>query len=121
MDTTVRINIKDIRLRAIIGTDPAEREDPQELIVNVSMELADSRAVASDSLDDAVDYRALQQRIARRVEASSFHLLEALAGAVLGLAMEDPRVRSALVEIDKPGALPATDSVSVTCRAQREG
>lgn len=110
----MKVRIKNLRLRTIIGLYDWEREQKQDLVINVEFEFDGRTAGASDSLADAVDYKQLCKRIIAEVEASSFFLLEALAARLLALVLEDRRVLSATVEVDKPGALRFADSVSVT-------
>ena len=47
------------------------------------------------------------------VESSGYHLVEALAGAIAALCLEDQRVRSAVVRVEKPGALRFAKTVGV--------
>jgi D-erythro-7,8-dihydroneopterin triphosphate epimerase len=116
----MRIHIKNLRLRTIVGVDAPERERPQDVIVNVTMDFDGSKAAISDDIGDTVDYEAAKRRIAAEVESADFHLLERLAHRILEVVMEDPRVRRATVEVDKPHALRFTDSVSVSCSTDRE-
>lgn len=113
------VKIKNLRLRAIIGINEWERVSPQDVTLSIELEYDASKAAASDSIADAVDYHALKQRILADVEQSKFLLLEKLADHVLGIVMSDARVARAVVEIDKPHALRFTDSVSVTATATR--
>ncbi len=117
---TMRIKIKNLRLRTIIGVCRWERRCPQDIIVNVTMEFDGAQAVQSDDIKDTVDYATTKRRIIEEVENASFNLLEKLAGRILELVMEDPKVQSATVEIDKPNALRFADSVSVRCSAERK-
>ena len=114
------IHITNLRLRAIVGTEDHERENKQDVVVNVKLEFDGAGAARSDDLAQTVNYKALAERIGRTVEGSSCHLLEKLADKCLEIVMSDERVSSAEVRIDKPGALPAADSVSVTCSARRQ-
>jgi FolB domain-containing protein len=113
------IRIKGLRLRTIIGVRDWERRRKQDVVLNVSVTFDGARAAETDRLRDTLDYCALRDRIVAAVEASRFRLIEALAGRVLALAMEDPRVSAAEVEVEKPGALRFADAVSVTCSAER--
>ena len=115
----MRIHIKNLRLRTIIGVNAWERENPQDVIVNVTMEFDGSKAVLSDDIKDTVDYMGAKLRIMEEVETSRFQLLEKLAHRILELVMEDPTVQRATVEVDKPHALRFTDSVSVSCSEER--
>ena len=116
----MRIHIKNLRLRTIVGVDAPERERLQDVIVNVTMDFDGSKAALSDDIGDTVDYEAAKRRITAEVEGADFHLLEKLAHRILNVVMEDPKVRRATVEVDKPQALRFTDSVSVSCSADRE-
>ncbi|GMR05074.1 MAG: dihydroneopterin triphosphate 2'-epimerase [Thermodesulfobacteriota bacterium] len=113
------IRIKRLRLRTIIGCNDWEREKKQDVVINVSMETDDESAVKSDDLKDSIDYRETAKRIITEVEKSEFFLLEKLAGFILDMVMENPRVRSATVEVDKPHALRFSESVSLELSAKR--
>ncbi len=113
------IKIKGLRLRTIIGCNDWEREKKQDIVINVSMETDDERAVKSDDLKDSIDYRDTAKRIIAEVEKSEFFLLEKLAGFILDMVMENPRVSSATVEVDKPHALRFSESVSLELSAKR--
>lgn len=112
---SMKIRIKNLRLKTILGVNARERESPQEVAVHVELEFDGERAAATDDIDETVDYGTLTERIVREVEASRYHLLEALAGHILKIVLEDERVIRASVEVDKPQALSQADSVSVFC------
>jgi len=113
------IQIKNLRLRTLIGIQDWEREKKQDVIVNVRIEFDGAPAASSDDIRASVDYKTLTKRIIDEVESSQFFLLERLSSHLVALIMEDPRVQSATVEVDKPGALRFAESVSVTASAER--
>jgi FolB domain-containing protein len=101
-----RVLIQDLRLSCIVGVRERERAAPQEVVLDLVL-YADLRAAgASDRLEDTVDYSALTRRVEQLVERSSFGLLEALAGSVARLCLEDPKVQAVTVRVEKPAALP---------------
>ncbi len=107
------IRIKDLRLRTIIGINDWEREHEQDIVINAGI-IFDGRAAAeSDEIADTVDYKSITKAMIAHVEGSSWNLLEKLATRLLEIALADPKVESAWVEVDKPEALRFTDSVSV--------
>ena len=108
------IKIKDLKLRTILGIENWERENKQDIIINITFEFDGSKAAESDDLNDTVDYKKMKQKIIKFVEGSSFFLVEKLAGEVLNICLNAPLVESAVVEIDKPHALRFAESVSVT-------
>ena len=113
------IKITDLSLRTIIGGNDWERNTRQDVIINVTFDYDASRAVDSDAMEDAVDYKRLKRRIIEEVEKSRFHLLEKLTSRVLEIVMEDTRVLSAKVRIDKPAALRFAKTVSVEMADRR--
>jgi len=113
------IKIKNLKLKAIIGVEEHERNIRQDIIINVQLEFDAQKAVESDNLFDTIDYKALKQNIISLVEASSFFLVEKLAGEILKICLDNSLVTSATVEIDKPTALQFVDSVSVTLSGEK--
>lgn len=107
------IRVKNLRLRTIIGVNPWEKTEPQAIIVNVEIEFDGSRAAVSDNLEDTIDYRQISRKIIEHVETTRYELIEALAGHLLEVAMEDTRVTRARIEVDKPNAIRSADSTSV--------
>ncbi|HEX9019797.1 MAG TPA: dihydroneopterin aldolase [Nitrospirota bacterium] len=117
-----RILISDLLIRCIIGVRDEERRDKQDVLINLSLGVDLQKAGRSDRIDDSVDYRALNKRIARMAEDSHFYLVEALAEAVAALCLENPLVREARVRIEKPGALRFARSVGVEItRTRKQG
>ena len=116
----MKIKIKNLRLRAIIGLYEWEREKKQDVVINIEIEFEGKRAVETESIEDSVDYKTITKRVIQEVEASQFLLLEKLAHHILQIVMDVPSVQKASVEVDKPHALRFADSVSITCSAERE-
>ncbi|MBN1780251.1 dihydroneopterin aldolase [bacterium] len=116
----MKIKIKNLRLRTIVGIYAWERKETQDVIINITIEFDGSGAAQTDNVRNTVDYKALKKRIVSEVESSRFKLLEKLADHVLRIILEDKKVLSARVEVDKPHALRFADSVSVTCTGSRQ-
>lgn len=114
-----RILITDLRARCIIGLFDEERREKQDVLVNLSLSADLSRAARSDRVEDTVDYRALKKRILAMTEASEFRLIEALAGAIADLCLEEPPVAAVQVRVDKPSALRFARSVGVEISRDR--
>lgn len=107
-----RIYIRDLGLRCIIGIYEDERREKQDIVLNLVLEGDFSAAAASDSIEDAVDYKALKKRVIRFVESSSFNLIETLGTRIADLCLEHPKIQRATVTVDKPGALRFARSVA---------
>jgi dihydroneopterin aldolase/D-erythro-7,8-dihydroneopterin triphosphate epimerase len=114
-----RILIRDLALRCIIGIYPEERRAKQDVIVNLAIESDFRRAARTDSIGDAVDYKALKKGVIDLVESSSFGLVETLASRIADLCLGMPRVKRVTVTVDKPGALRFARSVAVEVTRSR--
>ena len=114
------IRIKNLRLRTIIGINDWERNETQDVILNVEIVFDGTRVVETGRIEDTVNYKEIKKRIIDQVEKPHFYLLDKLAHHVLHIIMEDEKVIRAAVEIDKPQALRFADSVSISCSAERK-
>lgn len=108
-----RIHIRDLSVHCIIGINPEERVEKQEVTMNLTLHADLSDAARTDSIGDTVDYKSVKEEIRNAVEASDFFLLERLAEHVAEIALRPPQVRRVDVCVDKPGALRYARSVAV--------
>jgi dihydroneopterin aldolase/2-amino-4-hydroxy-6-hydroxymethyldihydropteridine diphosphokinase len=114
-----QIQIKDLLLRTIIGINQEERRARQDVLINIVLYVDTRAAGASDAIDDAVNYRTITKRVIKLVEESRFYLVERLAAEIAAICLEDPRVESASVRVEKPGALRFARSVGVEIHRTR--
>jgi dihydroneopterin aldolase/D-erythro-7,8-dihydroneopterin triphosphate epimerase len=84
------IEIHDLLLRTIIGINPDERVNRQDVIINVRLETDVRAAAKSDRIEDAVNYRDISKDVIDLVEGSKFQLVERLADAIARLCLRDP-------------------------------
>jgi dihydroneopterin aldolase/D-erythro-7,8-dihydroneopterin triphosphate epimerase len=116
-----KILIRDLHLRTIIGINPEERRNRQDVLINVTL-FADTRSAgASDDIADAVNYRTITKEIIERVENSAFYLIEKLCAEIVQICLDDPRVERAKVRVEKPGALRFARSVGIEIERARSG
>ena len=112
--------IEGIRFRCVIGVNEHERLSRQEIVADLHVEVDFERAAASDSIRDAVDYRALTRKLIAVGEESRFQLVETLATHLVRVILADfPEVREARVTVEKPGALNAARSVRASAASRR--
>ncbi len=114
-----RIHIRDLALRCVIGINPEERREKQDVILNITMEADLRRAARSDRIADTVDYKQVKTAIRALVESSTFNLVETLAERVAEVCLRPPGVRAVTVTLDKPGALRFARSVAVEITRRR--
>ncbi len=78
-----------------------EREAAQPFEVDVEISLDLAPAAESDDLANTVDYGAVVQAVVSAVEAKSFGLIEALAGAIAADLLDQTRAEEVTVEVRK--------------------
>ncbi len=108
-----KIFIRDLLVNCIIGTNPDERVNKQDVVLNIVVETDLSVAGASDNLEDALDYFVLKNKIVHHLVHSKYFLLEKMANFVAGICLDEEMVTAVDITIDKPGALENTKSVAV--------
>jgi dihydroneopterin aldolase len=113
------IFLRDLRVETVIGIWDWERKIRQ--IVSIDLELAADirQAAASDSIDDALNYKAVAKRVQEFVGASNFHLVETLAEKIATLILDEFPVPSVQVRVNKPGAIRGARDVGVLIRRSR--
>ncbi len=115
-----RILISDLAARCIIGVNEEERREKQDVLINLALEADLSEACRSDRFEDTIDYRSLKKRIVNLVEGSRYYLVEALAEAVAGICLSDPKVVEARVRVEKPSALRFARTVGIEITRSRK-
>ena len=113
------IRIKNLRLRTIIGIQKWERDEKQDVIINIEFDYNSLRAVKSDKITDAIEYKALTKTIITRVESSNFYLIEKLTKTILDIVLKQKGAKRAVVRVDKPFALRFADSVSCELSSEK--
>jgi dihydroneopterin aldolase/D-erythro-7,8-dihydroneopterin triphosphate epimerase len=114
-----QIHIKDLVVRGIIGINPDERVNRQEVLVNVTMWADTSTAATSDSIDDAVNYKTITKKIIAHIEDGEPMLVERLVQEIADICLENERVDKVEVTLEKPGALRFARSVGITIARSR--
>ena len=107
------IYIKDLRVKTIIGIFDWERKVKQEVSIDMEFPFDCKKAAASDSIDDALDYKVITKAVIKFVEESSFQLQESLAEGIAALIKDNYKVESLRLRISKPGALRGAKDVGL--------
>ena len=100
------VGIEDLKVVCFVGVYPHEKLTKQDLLIDLRIETDFSKSVASDSLQDAVDYdkiSSLCQSIAGR---QHYHLIETLADAILSEIVNSFSVMQVWIKIKKLQGLP---------------
>jgi dihydroneopterin aldolase len=120
---TDRVVLTGLRVHGRHGVQPAEREQGQDFVVDLTAWLDLGTASESDQLTDTLDYGELARRAAEIVGGPPCDLIETVAGRIADDVMADERVHAVEVTIHKPRAPIPLDfaDVAVVVRRSRRG
>lgn len=116
-----QIVIEGLLVRGIVGINPEERENLQDIVIDLTLWVDTRAAAESDDIADAVNYRSVTKKVIAHVEDGAPMLVERLAAEIAELCLRfDERVEEVAVEVRKPGALRFAASVGVVIHRTRE-
>lgn len=108
------IHIKNLHASTVLGVYEREKHKKRPVILNIALEITDTKAGDSDDFRDAVDYDRLEKAVVARLEDGVYGLIEKLVTDIgTFILSHDTRIAKVRIEADKPGALQHADSVSV--------
>ena len=105
--------IQGLRIDALIGVYPHEREAPRPLVFDIELHGNNRIAASSDTLADATDYHAVSMRLAEFVGQSRFNLVETLAEQCAELVLREFGASGVRIRLTKPAAFDGADAVGV--------
>ena len=108
-----KVFIKDLLVCGIIGVYDWERKQPQDILINITIEADLQRAGQTDDIQECVDYDALATKVLTHVENIQRLTVEALANDIAIICLEEPKTQSVHVRVEKPDAVQFANSVGV--------
>ena len=115
-----RIFLTALSAETIIGIYDWEREVRQRVEVDLEMWVDLNAAVASDSIDDTLNYKLVAKRVLGFVQESRYRLVEALAGAIARILLAEFPIARVRVTLHKPGAVRDSRDVGVIIERSRD-
>ncbi len=115
-----KVIIKDLLVRGIIGINDWEREQPQDILINIVVFTDTHRAAQTDDIADCVNYRTLAKSAAQHAETAKRLTVEALANDISKICLQEPGVERVIVRVEKPGAVRFAGSVGVEVERSRD-
>lgn len=100
-----KVILSGARVMARIGVTERERAAPQELVIDVELEVDTREAARADDLRYSVDYAAVWRRLAEAAQQQPYALVETLAERVAAAVLGEFPVEAVRVLVRKPGAL----------------
>ncbi len=103
----------ELKIDTVIGIWEWERKIRQTVVIDLEMSADIRKAAASDSIDDALNYKLVAKRLQEFVADSEFQLVETLAEQVAAIVMDEFSVSWVRVKLNKPGAIRGARDVGV--------
>mgnify|MGYP001819195049 FL=1 len=107
------VYISDLRIETVIGIYDWEREIRQIISIDLEMAADNRRAAATESIEDALNYKAVAKRLIQFVEDSEFQLVETLAERIAEIVIDEFDVDWLRLKLGKPGAVTGSREVGV--------
>jgi dihydroneopterin aldolase len=120
---SVTIEITGLSLYTHHGNTAAEREVGQRLVIDLRLDVGETDATVTDSIEDTVDYAQVCQLVALVAQQRSHRTLERLCSSIAERLLADYDLEGVWVKAAKPEppiALPV-DEVSVEVWREAEG
>jgi dihydroneopterin aldolase len=108
-----KIKLSELTVDTIIGIWEWEKRNPQKVVFDIEMSTDISQAAKSDSIKDALDYKAISTRIKQYALENHFELIETLADKVAELILNEFDVSWVKLTISKPHAIRDSKNVSL--------
>jgi 7,8-dihydroneopterin aldolase/epimerase/oxygenase len=114
-----RVFVRDLEIVASVGVHEHEKRYEQRIFISADLAVRDDYDGVSDRLEDVLDYSAVVEGIARLVQSEHVNLIETLAERIAKHCLQDGRVESVRVRIEKPDAMPLCRSVGIEIERRR--
>ncbi|MDM8547139.1 dihydroneopterin aldolase [Candidatus Venteria ishoeyi] len=107
------IYINDLRIDALIGIYPWERQIRQSIVLDIEMGADIARAAASDQIEDTLSYKDVAKRLIEFVGNSEFFLVETLTEKIADIILTEFSVPWVRVRLNKRGAVRGARDVGI--------
>jgi len=105
--------IRQLRIDTTIGIYDWEKQIKQPVVLDIEMAMDNTKAAATDRIEDALDYKAISKRLKQFVGESRFELVETLAERCAAILREEFGVPWVRLKVDKVGAVSDATGVGV--------
>lgn len=115
-----RILVRDLVLKCSIGIHAHERLAPQRVRVNVDMAAFEQAGPLSDDIANVVSYEDVIEGVKGILANGHINLVETLAEKIAALCLEDGRVDSVKVRVEKLDVYAEAASVGIEIERRRD-
>jgi len=114
-----RILVRDLVLKCSIGIHAHERLAPQRVRINVDMSVLEQAGPLSDDIANVVSYEDVIEGIKVMLAKGHINLVETLAENIAELCLEDERVETTRIRVEKLDVYAEAASVGIEIERRR--
>ena len=118
-ETLYRISVRDLEVAWSIGVYDHEHSRMQRILINLDIEARALIDWEADNYDAVPCYASIAERIQHLAEQGHVELVETLASRIADICLEDHRIMTATVRVEKPEALTNAAAVGVQLTRSR--
>src|SRR5699024_2847584 len=107
------IEIRNMRVRAILGINDWEREKKQDIVISIRFDYDAAQAIEDDDVEHAVNYKTITKKVLKFVEESDYFLIETLTDTLFDMISGIEPVQHVCITVEKPHALRFCDNLLV--------
>ncbi len=116
-----KITLKGLRYQIKIGVTEEERKQPQSVLIDLQLYLDITRAVATEDIEETVNYSAVQKKVKAFLENKEYFLVEKVSTDLVNLLLfEFEKIKAVKCTCWKPEALKDAENVGVTVVRKRK-
>jgi dihydroneopterin aldolase len=102
-----------IELSSIIGVNDWERRTSKKLTLDLTLAVNTVTAAQTDDLSDTLDYAGVVDKVVQFAAECEFQLLEALAGGIADMVLEQYDLPWVRLKLAKPGVMAGVSQVAL--------
>ena len=105
--------VKRLAVSASIGIHPHERAAKQTVLISLDAAVAETSADVDANIEDVVCYESMTKTVLAILEQGHVDLVETFAETIADTLLADIRIRHLRVQVEKPDAIEAAESVGI--------
>ncbi|MBT5217770.1 MAG: dihydroneopterin aldolase [Gammaproteobacteria bacterium] len=108
-----KIVLTELKMETVIGIWEWEKRNPQTILIDLEMQTDIKKASETDSIEDALDYKAITKRIKNFTQNNTFELIETLAEKLSQVILHEFNVSWLRLSVSKPFAIRDSKNVGL--------
>ena len=108
-----KIFLTKLEVETVIGIWEWEKRLPQKVVFDLELSTDIKKAASADSINDALDYKAVSKRIKAIASENQFELIETLAETIAQAILDEFEVNWLKLKVSKPFAIRDSKNVGL--------